>query len=84
MSYRIFVYELCVHLRMTEHVWSWSHDTHISFEYVPQLWQFVDACLPQEIAEWELACVIFRRLTAVSLFVYVHRTEFVDHERLSV
>ena len=84
MPYHVFVYDLAIDFCVVKHVRAWTHDAHVAFENIDELWKFVDVGLSHEIAKGKFAWVIFGSLCHVRIFVYVHGTEFVAFESLSV
>ncbi len=84
VTHHVLVYQLVVLLCMCQHVWSGTHDAHITDKHVPELWQFVNVGLTHEITERELARIVLRGLQAVGIVIYVHGAELIAPERAPV
>ncbi|MPN00880.1 hypothetical protein SDC9_148078 [bioreactor metagenome] len=61
-----------------------TDQTHVPFEYVEKLWQFVDAGLADKAAKLCFARIILFRPTGVLLRVDAHGAEFVHLKVLFV
>src|SRR5437868_1980793 len=73
----------------------WSHETHVAFQNIEQLWQFVDARFPQQPADGSNARISFdfehrptHLIQVLQLFhllfrIYYHCPELI-HEKLSL
>ena len=72
VAHHILVYQFVVLFRMGQHVRPWSHDAHVADQHVPELWQFVDVGLANEITEGELARIVLGGLQAIGIGVDVH------------
>src|SRR5262245_15919538 len=63
-----------------------SDNRHVALEHVPELGQFVDVGLAQELADWRPPRILFtgEHRSGFGFGVLVHRPELVNHERLAV
>lgn len=84
MAHHIVANQTIVHVSVVFHVRSRPYDRHVAFQYIDELWQFVDRASAQEVSELGLARVVLRGLQLVRIGIDFHRTEFVDHEALAV
>ena len=84
VSHHIRVYQLRIHLRMCQHVWSRAHDTHIPLQHIPELRQFINVCLTHKITKGIFPWVVLRCLHLVCILVYMHRTELQTVEILTI
>ena len=63
---------------------AWSHNGHLSQQYIDELGKFVDTGPPDEISDFCFARVIGCGLLLVTVYVDTHRAEFVTPEFFSV
>jgi len=69
---------------MMKHVRPRANNGHVAFQYVDELGQFVQGCLPQKTANACQALVAPRGLQDVRLSVWLHGTEFQEGENPAV
>ena len=65
---------------------SWSHQAHVTFDNVQQLWKLVHTGCTQETSNRKNPRIFFSGFyrTAFLLRIYDHRPEFINAEHLSV
>lgn len=84
MPYHVFVYQFGIEFRVIDHVGTRPDDAHVPPQDIEELGKLVQIGLAHEIAERELARVIFGCLRRVRLIVDVHAAELVTPEAGSV
>ena len=84
MPYHVFVYQFGIEFRVIEHMGTRPDDAHVPPQDIEELGKLVQIGLAHEIAERELARVIFGCLRRVRLVVDVHAAELVTPEAGSV
>lgn len=84
VAHHVLVDDGAVYLGVVQHVWSWTHDTHVASQHIEELRKLVDVGLPHEVAKGKLAWVVLRSLCQVGILVDVHRAEFNALEGLAV
>ena len=84
MTHHIFVDNRAISLCVVQHMWSWSHDTHVTSQHVQELWKFVYVGFSHEVAKGELARIVLCSLRFVGVFVDVHRAKFNASECLAI
>lgn len=84
VAHHVLVDDGAVYLGVVQHVWSWTHDTHVASQHIEELRKLVDVGLPHEVSKGKLAWVVLRSLCQVGILVHVHRAEFNALEGLAV
>ena len=84
MAHHVPVYQFLILLGMSQHVRPWSHNAHVAYKDVPELWQFVDVGLAHKIAKGELARIVLGSLQTVGIAIYMHGAELITIEIMAV
>ena len=75
---------LCVHLHIFPHLWPGAHKTHVTFQHIPQLRQFVEFVFADEVSDTcDAVIVLADGDETFILSVNAHRTELIQSEGLS-
>ena len=73
-----------VHFHIFPHLRSGPHETHIPFQYIPQLGQFVELVFADEVSDaCDAVVVLADGDETLTLSVSAHGTEFIESEGLS-
>src|SRR5256714_8331448 len=65
---------------MREQMRARTDDTHLAAQHIPELWNFIDAELPEKSPEWENAIVAAARLVRDLFAARPHRAKFENGE----
>ena len=84
MANHVLVDERAVNLGMVEHVRSWTYQTHITLQYIEELWELINIGLTHKVTEGKLTWVDLGSLHLVCILVHMHGAELQAIECITI